>query len=522
MKVVVIGAGAAGLTAAASFVKNGHQVTVIDHNSVSGGVLRGWQANGFTWDLGQLLVEGMGENEPIGDVLINLGIFDQVKTILDERRYVFPDFDLQHPVEYQGVKWRLNRLAEIFPQDSRGLKLYWKDYLRFNRFMTVVRNMNKATGNQALVEKLKFIFAALPFLKKRDLNADQLMKVYFSSEKLQAVFISILADFFTPPSQFQGLGVFALNPEPSFEKRIPKQLKPGIEQLYHYSILGGTRSLVDALENFIRSNHGEIRLGEDVTKVIVKDGKVNGVEINHQETLEADIVVASGGADELFFDLIGKENLPEGLAEKVTALPLMDSVFMVHLGLDIDPKPFVGGSCTYYYRTYDIEGSIQEGKQGIYHQGKHGFVVHVPTNHSPEMAPASLYAMTIYTISPDTLKEGSWAETKEDYAKKLIEYMEDYFPGLEDHITCQVIFTAEEFKEICFTKHHAFGGLAPIMGKDGISHETPIKGLWFVGQQSQSGGGLGAVIPAAYRTAEKISKWYDLEKNEEMDQEPDK
>lgn len=514
MKIIVIGAGAAGLTAAASLCKHGHQVTLIDHNPVTGGVLRGWQANGFTWDLGQLLIEGMGKNEPTGEVLSNLGIFDEVKTIIDERRYVFPDFDLQHPQEYQGPQWRLNRLAEIFPQDRTGLKKYWKDYIRFNRLMTTARRMGKATGNQELVEKVKFIFAALPFVKKRDLNAEQLMSLYFSSEKLRAVFISILADFFTPPSQFQGLGVFALNPEPSFEKRIPKQLKPGVEQLYFYSILGGTRTLVDAIEKLIRDHSGIIRLGEDVTRVIVQDGKITGVEINHQEILEADVVVASGGADELFFDLIGKEHLPSETIKKVETLPLMDSVFMVHLGLDIDPKPYIGGSCTYFYRTYDIEGSIKEGKQGIYHEGKHGFVVHVPTNHSPDMAPVSHYAMTVYTISPDTLKEGSWTDSKEDFAKILINYTEEYFPGLRDHITHQEIFTAEEFRNITFTKHHAFGGLAPIMGKEGFPHQTPIEGLWFVGQQSQSGGGLNAVIPAAYRTAEKISRLLAIEMGE--------
>jgi phytoene dehydrogenase-like protein len=43
------------------------------------------------------------------------------------------------------------------------------------------------------------------------------------------------------------------------------------------------------------------------------------------------------------------------------------------------------------------------------------------------------------------------------------------------------------------------------MGKSGAPHETPIEGLWFVGQQSESGGGLPNVIPAAYRTAKAIA-----------------
>jgi len=37
-----------------------------------------------------------------------------------------------------------------------------------------------------------------------------------------------------------------------------------------------------------------------------------------------------------------------------------------------------------------------------------------------------------------------------------------------------------------------------------VPHQTPIQGLWFVGAQSESGGGVGAVIPAAHKTAQKI------------------
>jgi phytoene dehydrogenase-like protein len=46
------------------------------------------------------------------------------------------------------------------------------------------------------------------------------------------------------------------------------------------------------------------------------------------------------------------------------------------------------------------------------------------------------------------------------------------------------------------------------MGKSGGPHKTPIDGLWFVGAQSESGGGLPNVIPGAYRTAKRILDEY--------------
>ena len=119
MNIVVIGAGAAGLTAAARLAKSGHQVTVFDHNAKPGGVLMGWQKDGFRWDLGQLLLEGMGSGEPIGDVLSDLGIFEKVKTLKDDRRYVFPDFSITKPGSYAGLNWRM-KISKVYLSPGCG------------------------------------------------------------------------------------------------------------------------------------------------------------------------------------------------------------------------------------------------------------------------------------------------------------------------------------------------------------------------------------------------------------------
>jgi hypothetical protein len=54
--------------------------------------------------------------------------------------------------------------------------------------------------------------------------------------------------------------------------------------------------------------------------------------------------------------------------------------------------------------------------------------------------------------------------------------------------------------------HHAFGGIKPVLGTWRVPHETPIAGLWFIGQQSESGGGITNVMQGAYRTARAISE----------------
>lgn len=504
MNIIVIGAGAAGLTSAATLARAGHFVRVFDPNTKPGGVLQGWRKENYTWDLGQLLLEGFGPGEPTGEILEELGCLLNVPIIKDDRRYVFPDFSLDKPETYAGPKWRIELLKNQFPEEVAGLNRYWKDYLRFTRLMTIVRKLGKAKGLGLFINRMQLLATMLPFAPRKDWTAEQVMKDYFDSPELQAVFISILADFFTPPSQFQGLGVFALNPEPSFDARIPKTIARGADQLFHYSIKGGTTTIVDALVKVIEEKHGQFNLDEYITKINIENNKITGVESSKGEFYPADVVIASGGAEEIFFDLVGEEYLTPEFATQVKDLPLMDSVFMVHIGLDYDPSPSTGGVCTYYYRTYDIEGSIKESKTGVYHEGKYGFVIHQPSLRSPEMAPDKQHVMTIYTICPDILSEGDWDEKKQEFTEKLLNFAEESIPGLRSHIVCTETLTPKDFQKITHTKHHSFGGLAPLIGKPGIPHQTPIDGLWFVGHQSEGGGGVSAVVNQAYQTAKKI------------------
>ena len=513
MKIAIIGSGLSGLTAAAYLAQKGHNVKVFEQYNRAGGVTAPLEENGYKWDLGQLIIEGLGRNEPLGLILSDLDIVN-LEIEVEDRGYVFPSFEINKPTNYEGFKWRVNYLKTLFPEDSVGLDQYWRDYINFTRVITYARRMERVSGVKSFYWKMRLFIKLLTsgLFSKKDWSATKLMNHYFSNETLQLVFISILADFFTPPSKFLGLGVFSLNAEPTFDKRMPKFIDKNTEQLYLYNILGGISSIVDAFVKRIEQLGGSVKLNTPIRKILIKNNKVQGIMDDQGNKNSADVVIASGSAKKTFFNLVGKEYLSAEFIEKVNNLKLMESVFMVHLGLNenYDPSKFNHGyTVRYYYgikTTKELEKGINDERKGLYHEGEKGFVVHIPTLHSPEMAPKGHHAMTIYTICPNNLNQGTWKERKEEFADKLLSYADKFFPDLREHIDRRVIVTPEDFRSRTYVDHHSFGGLAPYIDNPTISFKTPIEGLWFIGAQSESGGGVNNVIPGAYNTAKKIEK----------------
>lgn len=495
--VIVIGAGLSGLTAAAYLARSGHPVTLYEQAAEIGGVTATLRENGYAWDLGPLLIEGMAPDERGGHILRDLGISDKVALKAGDRGYVFPDFNLWRPDTYPGPNWRRERLKTLFPAERQSVDNY---YAFYNRMLDVVAlNVRTDVAREPRKSLLKLqLWHAFNRVKQREAwSAQQLMDHFFVDQRLKAVFTAILADFVARPSRFPALAVPVLNVENSFDERIPRRLSRAGKRPSFQFVLNGCDTLVKALGTVLRQHGARIYTHATVEKILVEGDRVRGVALAGGHIEPADIVIASGGAKDTFHTLVGREYLTSDFAYLVDELELMESVFMVHLGVDLDPRPYQPGPLGYYYGTYDIESGVAACLRGQYHEGADGFVLYIPSMHSPAMAPQRHHAITIYTIAPNELNEGTWESRRREFANKLIAYAERVIPVLRDHVRTQVVLTPDDFRERTHQAHHAFGGRVPVLGQDAPGYETPVKGLWFIGSQSKSGGGVQSVMVGA-------------------------
>jgi all-trans-retinol 13,14-reductase len=504
MKIVIIGSGMSGLTAGAYLAKFGHNVTIFEQFNAPGGVTATVRQDGFGWDIGPLLLEGFAPGDKGRGILEELGVSDRVPAVQEDRGLSMPEFALWKPKQYEGPYWRRERLKRLFPAESDALERYYHFYDQVIRLMGLVRSAETARGLAALWLKLRMWLAFQPVKDISKWSAGQLMDYYFTSPALKTVFLGIVADFVTAPSEFPGLGVPSIHLETAFDKRIPTYPGKKSAQTAYTYILGGCQTLVDAVMNVVIDHAGKVYTNTTVNRIIIENGRASGVELADGRIESADLVLASGGMKEVFFNLVGREQLPEELLTQIESNRLMESVLMVQLGIDFDPTPYQPAALCYYYITQDLEGAVKRLRTGEYHEGKEGFLIYVPSLHSPSLAPDGKYAVTIYTVAPDTLANGTWSDIKDEMADKLVMEAERYIPNLREHTLTRLILTPEDFRTRTHQKHHSFGGVPPVMGNKPPAHKTPIKGLWFIGAQSESTGGVLNVMVGAQKVARRI------------------
>ncbi len=501
MKAIIIGSGISGLTSAVLLSKAGYKVALFEQYKKLGGVTGGLERGGFKWDLGQMLLQDLGEGEDCRKVLEKLGISDKIKVIKSYRENYFPDFRISRQNEFKGRLWRINYLKELFPEDGAGLDKFMKIY-------ETILDLATLANKSGFASKLKLLIKGLKIIRKKNWSARKLMDYFFKSKKLQSVFISILADYVISPNDFPGLLIPIINQESQYDERVPLNYGRHEHRSSWSYLSGGCMHLVEVLVDAAKNLGVEIFTNITVTKIKINNNFVKGVIDSNDKEYDADLIIASGGAKELFIDLVGKEYFStEFLQRYINSLFTTESVFMVHLGVDYDPSVYQNNAALcYYYLSYDIDEGIKNCINGIYHEGEDGFLIYIPSKHSPEMAPKGCHSVTVYTIAPNNPKGIDWERDKDKLAEKLLDFAEKFVPGLREHEKTRVIITPQDFREITHLKKHAFGGTVPHLKISVPTYKTPIENLWFIGAQSQNFGGVSGGIIGADKVVSMILK----------------
>ncbi len=295
--VAVIGAGIGGICAAIHLASHGLHVIVIEMNPNPGGRCDWIERDGHRFDIGPTLMvmprvyeaefAAMGRSM---NSLLNLQRIDP------SYHLVFDDGSrLALTADTQSLK---EQLEAIQPGAYQGFLRYHEEGKRHYEIgmEKLVNREFRRFSDFFSLRNLPLLFQVKPLVKH---YAN--MAAYFDNPRLKAAFT--FQDVYMGLSPFEAPATFSLMPYTEMEHGVwyPK---------------GGMYSIVEALMSVAREAGVEFAFDTTVEKINVDHGRASGLDLEHNQHIHPDIILANADLPYVYQELLPKDDLAERIAHK--------------------------------------------------------------------------------------------------------------------------------------------------------------------------------------------------------------
>ena len=276
--------------------------------------------------------------------------------------------------------------------------------------------------------------------------------------------------------------------------------------------VGGMGAITDALSASVRGCGGEVLVDRPVRAIRSKDGRVTGVVTKGGEEYEASIIVSAADPVTTVTSLVEDTASWGALQPKMKRKPMRGRAFKVVLALDGMPR-FAGAksdeeAALLSSAQFRIAPSLDyiEAAHTDMLQGRlsHQPVIWglCPSMTSPVLAPAGKHVLSLNVgNAPYRLREGTWAEQRDVFAKRTIAKLAEYMPNLPGLISDYRIIDPTQFEsEFGLVEANITHGdtlpfhmfwMRPMQGLH--AYRTPTEGLYLSGNGTWPGNYISGI-----------------------------
>lgn len=492
---IVVGGGHNGLVSAAYLAKAGLKVLVLERRRVVGGasvteeVFPGVRFSRLAYSAGLLRPEIIAD--------LDLAAFGYEAHPFD------PQFFLPFPNGESMLLW--NDGARNEAELARFSKKDAAAYPKYVAFWTEVMELIEAMVLEPpppLPDLLgMFQGPEAEELAKRVLlqSAADLLDEFFESDEVKAMLVTATT-----------IGLPAGPRTPGTALMLGHMLLHeinGVKQTFGYA-KGGMGGISEALARAAAHYGATIRTSAAVSKILTKDGRVEGVELADGKTLAARMIFSNLDARTTFTRLIEPEVLDADFLRGVRSIKASGVVTKVNCVLselpDFTSRP--GRTVQPHHRGYiDVCPSV-DYLEAAWDDAKWGrpsaapfldCVLHSVTD--PSLAPPGKFTLSIYSqYFPYHLKEGTWDGRREEVGDVILETLAEYAPNLGHAVEQREVITPLDMErewgllhgciyQTDMTPDQLFS-LRPLPGWSG--YRMPLRGLYLCGSSAHPGGGV--------------------------------
>lgn len=481
-KIVVIGAGVAGLTTAALLAQAGHDVTVLEGQTYPGGSAGTFFHKGYRFEAGATVAGGFQPNGP-------------------------------HYVAGQrlGINWNVHKHDPAWivhlPDRTVALTQDNADVLR------AFPHTESFWREQAALAELGWSISAqgFPWLPTNAAELAQIVKVGLAHfpRILRAVPHALM-------TAHQWLQWRGLANDPAFVRFIDAQLlisaqttSRGANALWSataldlarqgvYHVEGGIGGISEQLVDKVCELGGQVLFRHHVTCINMENGRAVSVETKRKGTFEADYVVANLTPWSLD-DLLGEDS-PVGLKREIQNRQPGWGAFVLHLGIRADALP--ADTPDHHQIITDMHGTLGETRS---------IFISMSPLWDKSRAPEGCRAVTVTTHTDvnvwwGLLKRGKDAYTarKDEYTDRLLTNIDQALPGFRAGVDLVMAGTPVTYQ--FYTGRH-LGMVGGFPQTSLFKARTPLTGvpnIRLVGDSIFPGQSTAGVTLGAMRVADDL------------------
>jgi C-3',4' desaturase CrtD len=489
-RVVVIGAGIGGLTAASLLARRGYSVLVLDQALVPGGCASTFKRRGFTFDVGATQVAGL---EPGG---IHHRIFSELEVELPAATNCDPACAVYLPhastpisVWRDPQRWQAER-EQQFPGSHAFwalLQTLFQVSWRFQGRDPVLPPRNPWDLGQLIQSLRPDTLITVPFALST--VGDALRWFGLGNDLKLKTFLDLQLKLYSQVSTEETALLYAAT---------ALAVSQAPQGLFH--LQGSMQVLSDRLVSALERDQGWLLMQHTVEQIQVENGRCTGVVIRNQKTGQvwteaAEHVVANVTVQNLM-QLLGP-NAPSGYRHRVDKLPTLSGAFVVYLGVDQCAIP---ADCSPHLQfLYDYDGPIGENNSLFVS------VSHPGDGRAPE-GKATIIASS-FTDPRMWWQTKDHEQLKQQYTETAIARLSHYFHLTPDTLIHQEAATPRTFARFTARDQGIVGGVSQRLstfGPFGFATRTPIPHLWLVGDSTHPGEGTAGVSYAGLNVVRQI------------------
>lgn len=475
-RIIVIGSGFGGLSAAARLAARGHQVDLFEKRDKLGGRAYVYDINGFRFDGGPTVITAPW-------------IFDEIWQAAGRRRQdyftlvpcdpFYRIFDHNHrPFDVSADRdAMLRQIAQRSPADVDG----------YNNFLASTKEIFE-TG-MALIDQ--------PFLNLSDMLSVVPDLIRLQSYRSVYGYVSkfFQSEFLRCCFSFQPL-LIGGNPLSAASIYV---LIHYLEREWgiHYA-LGGTGAIIAAFARLLQELGVNIHFNAEVDQILVDERRAQGVRLKNGSVHRADAVVSNADAAWTYLNLIPKEKRPRNSDRRIKNRNYSMSLFVVYFGTkrqyrdaglahhNIIMDPNYTGLLRDIFRNKDLPQDFS-------------LYLHMPTLTDPSLAPAG--GETFYVLSPVPHLGANidWEQQAQPYRDAIMDFLErNYLPDLQANIVAEHRIDPRHFAHTLNSYLGSAFSIQPTLTQSAWfrphNQSEDIDNLYLVGAGTHPGAGVPGVV----------------------------